>query len=300
MSVDILSRKLATLASTNATSALTNANVAYQRASSVDLFTRLNLRTIDSTILAIITSGQAVSGLGAGTYVNDAKATAALAAAFPALCAQSADGRYWRAALDPNGGLNVDAAGARGDGVTNDAAAIGAARDYVIAVGGWRVKFTAGKTYLTNSTISCGSNITWDFNGATLTTSSQIVVFGASFSTYPKVADVPSDIWGPTNKLPVSSTDSISVGDYLVVRLGNNPWDNIEPIWATTCQVLAVDTTNKILTLDGPSRSTSPLPLPVNILHRTVQSFPYRPRTPRRPFPTGRSIKFPAMGPGSM
>jgi hypothetical protein len=98
------------------------------------LFTAIGGKFIDSAITAVISSGYAAPGKGAGCYVSDSVATAALTAAHPRFCKQSANGRYFR--LVPASGTNaisVEQGGAVGAPGTDDRAAIQAAIDYAIA-----------------------------------------------------------------------------------------------------------------------------------------------------------------------
>lgn len=113
---------------------------------STKLATEISSTQVPSDVYRIHTSGYSVIGKGAATYVNDSQATSALATAHPRLCKQSADGRYWR--LLAEDGLNVMAAGALGDGVTNDTAAIQAVINYVAGLATGGVVFFPAGTYL--------------------------------------------------------------------------------------------------------------------------------------------------------
>jgi hypothetical protein len=111
MSIDLVSRRLATLASTNAASALAQAATAYARAPQVALFSSIASANIDASIATIATTGHGAAGRGAALYVCDSLANAALASTYPDLCSASADGRYWR--LMPQAGvIGVDQTGA--------------------------------------------------------------------------------------------------------------------------------------------------------------------------------------------
>ncbi len=99
MSIDIIARALASQAGSNATVAQASANTASQRAASLDLFTNLGSRMVDTSVNTVVTGGYATAGVGGGRYVCDALATGALASAYSRFCKQSADGRYWRVAL---------------------------------------------------------------------------------------------------------------------------------------------------------------------------------------------------------
>ncbi len=69
---------------------------------------------VPAGVRVIQTSGYASEGIGAGTYVNDPLATAALAAAHPRFCKADAGGRYWRLLPDENGLIPVVCGGAAG------------------------------------------------------------------------------------------------------------------------------------------------------------------------------------------
>lgn len=94
---------------------------------------------------SLATTGYTRAGQGAGLYVSDAKADAALAAAHPRLCQPSADGRFWRLAATEDA-ITVDQAGAQADGHSNDRDAIQAAVNYAAALGVRHVDFP-GSTY---------------------------------------------------------------------------------------------------------------------------------------------------------
>lgn len=139
MSIDIIARALASQAGNNATSAQSSANAASQRAGSIDLFANIASRAIDASVNLVSTGGYAGTGQGAARYVSDSLATAALAASYPLLCKQSADGRYWRALPDAEGLVPLAAAGVVGFATptftTNQQPAIQQVIDYCFAVG---------------------------------------------------------------------------------------------------------------------------------------------------------------------
>ena len=114
----------------------------------VGVATGIGARHLAATVEAVQTSGYSAAGKGAGTYVSDALANAALAAAHPRFCKQSADGRYWR--LLPEPWIAVTQGGAAGDGTSDDFAAIQAAIDYGLSFGGATIYFPAA-TYKVDS-----------------------------------------------------------------------------------------------------------------------------------------------------
>ncbi|MBN9142845.1 MULTISPECIES: right-handed parallel beta-helix repeat-containing protein [unclassified Novosphingobium] len=136
MTIDSLSRKLATLASTNAAAALTMATTANQRIASIPLFSGLPNTSFDSSITTVVTGGNAAAGMGGASYVCDGLATSALATSNPALCKMSADGRYWRLA-PVNGAIAAEQCGAVANDTTMgtaNVAALRAALSYVSQV----------------------------------------------------------------------------------------------------------------------------------------------------------------------
>ncbi len=124
----------------------------------VGLATGIAALRLAASVQAIRTGGYAANGPGAGSYVSDGLANAGLAAAHPRFCKQSADLRYWRLLPEPH--ISVKQAGAAGDGVADDHAAIQAAIDYALTLAGATVYFPAG-TYkvLTSPEIVHGKGI---------------------------------------------------------------------------------------------------------------------------------------------
>jgi len=198
----------------------------------------------------IRTTGYSVQGLGAGFYIADAAADAALAAAHPRACKATANGRYFRLLPDAGGAIGVDALGTAADGVTDDLAAIDAARNYAVAIGAGRLAFTARKQYRTTAFIASGNNLAWDFNGATLKCSASAEVFGANLTGATLLGYVTDEITGPTSTLKVSTTAGFSVGQFILVRLGHNPWDNVEPRWGQSCKVVSINAGASTITID--------------------------------------------------
>ena len=134
----------ATAAITSATAASASATAAAGKSAHLNLWANIATKSFDAGVSALFTGGYSSAGVGGATYVNDAMATAALATAYPALCRQSADGRYWRL-MAANGEITVEQAGAMGDptgtGLVNDQAAIQAAINYAAAMSIRTVRF---------------------------------------------------------------------------------------------------------------------------------------------------------------
>ncbi len=175
MSMDIIARAIATQAKNSAANGLTaaaaaqgtanaaqtavaaaqgtanaaqvSATTANQRGASIDLFINVANRTIDVSVITIVTGGYSIAGQGGAQYVSDALANAALATAYPLFCKQSADGRYWRAVADSLGAIPAHAGGIIGwDAVNNSVnhqPAIQQAINYAAAVGARSLSFAS-------------------------------------------------------------------------------------------------------------------------------------------------------------
>lgn len=128
MGIDIIARSVAT-------SARNNASLALAKAGPGGVFTGIGSLTIDSQVTTFASTGYASHGLGAGLYVADALATAALAAAHPRFCKATANGRYFRLVPDASGAISAAQCGAVGSAGQNDQPAIQAAVNYAIAMG---------------------------------------------------------------------------------------------------------------------------------------------------------------------
>ena len=171
MSIDIIARALASQAGNNASSAQSNATAASQRAGIIDLFANIGSRVIDASINLVSTGGYATAGQGAARYACDSLATSSLAASYPLLCKQSADGRYWRALADADGLVPLFAAGVIGFATptytTNQQPAIQQVIDYCFAVGAAGAVCETGKHYCawTPTRTTTGTNINTDKTG---------------------------------------------------------------------------------------------------------------------------------------
>lgn len=125
MPVDILARA-------NAGAAAAVALQALGRTATIELFSGFAAVSVDPSISTVTTTGFATAGIGRGTYVSDAQATAALASRYPAFCRKSANNRYFRLVGEA---VSPEQAGAAGTAGVNDQPAIQAALDYATAVG---------------------------------------------------------------------------------------------------------------------------------------------------------------------
>jgi hypothetical protein len=129
----------AAAAAASASNAAASAAAAVNLTPTVDLFANIGSHTIASAVTVITTGGYSTAGKGSWRYVCDSLATSVLAAAYPLLCTQSADGRYWRAQPDVDGLVPVFAAGVIGfttpTYTTNQQPGIQQVIDYCFATG---------------------------------------------------------------------------------------------------------------------------------------------------------------------
>ncbi|PLK27034.1 hypothetical protein [Novosphingobium sp. TH158] len=156
MGLDIIARAAANAAASNAAAAQASALVAQSSASTAansaalamatampaDLFSSLPGKTIDRSITMIVSSGFSAPGKGIGHYISDSLATAALAAAHPRFCKQTANGRYFRLVpASPDKSISVAQGGASGGAGINEQPIIQATIDYACATGCKWVEF---------------------------------------------------------------------------------------------------------------------------------------------------------------
>ncbi|WP_226699527.1 glycoside hydrolase family 55 protein [Qipengyuania gaetbuli] len=106
------------------------------------LFAELARRSPGQDTWLLVTSGHGAFGVGAGTYVCDAKCTLDLLAAHPRFVVSTANGRIFRL-LPESGAITPEQGGAAGDGTANDQPAIQAAIDYAEEIGAQEVRFPA-------------------------------------------------------------------------------------------------------------------------------------------------------------
>ena len=134
MSVDIIARVLVLAAS--------------PVSSTAEAIPTLRLAT---SVGVIQTSGYAIPGIGAGIYVADGLANAALAAAHPRFCKADASGRYFRLLIPGDGLIPIACGGVNGTATpihtSNHQPGIIAAILYSEAVGGKGIRLEPGKHY---------------------------------------------------------------------------------------------------------------------------------------------------------
>ena len=230
------------------------------------LFAELSGQNINSSTKIVQTNGREVVGQGAGLYVADTQANAALMAAHPRLVARSSNNRYFRA-LPDGGRIPVELAGAKADGVTDDGPAIRAAASYARAIGAqgirlapvrYRVEKIPPSEQVLNTNppiqlISTDAAID-DYGGAQFTRQSG----GRGLVHHPATP-------GTTTELPLAASVTagsregqlqaglgaqLTVGDWVMWQLGEFPYDPAEtPNW-DFARVEAV--TGDLVRLDKP------------------------------------------------
>jgi hypothetical protein len=149
--------------------------------------------------------------------------------------------------------LSQDLFGIKGDGVTDDGAAINAYSAAIVAAGGTQIDLAQGRVYRVGQSLLTRQNVTWDFHGSTVISGvgypTELGIFAnPSDVTKVLIGRVTSDIVGPTSQLPLSSVSGLTVGCWVAVRLGNNPWDNNEARYSVVAQVASID--GDVVTLD--------------------------------------------------
>ena len=108
------------------------------------LFGEMAARALAPECDRLFTSGYAVPGRGAATYVADPVRGAELLAKHPRFAFRARDGRVFRL-LPDNGAIAVEQGGAVGDGAANDQPAIQATIDYAEVVGAREVRFDSAR-----------------------------------------------------------------------------------------------------------------------------------------------------------
>jgi hypothetical protein len=137
--------------------------------------------------------------------------------------------------------------GAVGDGVTDDADAINAASLHCYTNGITEINATPGKTYKIGTALYSRSNLIWRGNGAKVECTASVAFWRNDYSTDIK-GYVTHNVVGPTNQLTLTSVTGLAVGDKVFIRLGNNPWDIVEPRYAFIATL--TDITSLTITFD--------------------------------------------------
>lgn len=140
----------------------------------------------------------------------------------------------------------VEAFGAKGDGKTDDTAAINAAVRFA-SVEGSRVEFRTGRVYKigqrspgdTSGSIDVPRGMVLDGNNCILLQSGNSGFFRAR-SRLGQAYLLVEDVSVGTNRLTVKSTAGLHVGDVIWARLGQNPLDRAEPIFSLIARITAI------------------------------------------------------------
>jgi hypothetical protein len=148
------------------------------------------------------------------------------------------NGGWWEIASSP---LVFEMLGAKGDGFADDAPAINACSEASKALGHTLIEAGPGKVYRVESPLRPRRDLTWNLNGSAILGAAASAVFGdQSDAKKTLIGAVTADVRGPTDTLAVSSTQGVSPGDWVAVRLGDNAWDPKEPRYAVAARVLEV------------------------------------------------------------
>lgn len=272
MSVDIIARALALAATPVAATAAAISNL--KLAPSVGI---------------IQTSGYDVAGSGAGLYVSDSLANAALALAHPRFC--KADGssptRYWRL-VPVNGAIPADAALAASD--IDETAAVLAASAYALVLGltwvglsperVWRLKSQDAVAQLGLSAanadyLSVYPGVFIRTNGATLRGLAGAYGAVRGLDYRGKFLAAPNFITAAhaagATTVTVTNASLIPVGSWVLYRFGDVAYDIPETYTSGIAQVTARNTGANTITLDRamPRAFTAP-ELAAAVLNRHV------------------------------
>lgn len=141
----------------------------------------------------------------------------------------------------------VEAFGAKGDGKTDDTAAINAAVRFA-SMEGSRVEFRTGRVYKigqrspgdTSGSIDVPRGMVLDGSNCILLQCGNSGFFRAR-SRLGQACSLVENISAGTNRLKVDSTAGLRVGDVIWARLGQNPLDRAEPIFSLIARITAID-----------------------------------------------------------
>ena len=167
------------------------------------------------------------------------------------------------------GSVNVDTYGAKGDGVTDDTAAINAATAAAVAAGIAVVDFSSGKTYLNNGLVA-HSNLTYRGNGATLlygTGPFSHIING--YGSIGPAATLTADVSAGDTVFSVNTVSGLNVGDDVLYRMGENPLDTPESSNWGFATITALGSNS--ITLDTPIAITLTISSVTNPLNKSIQ-----------------------------
>lgn len=132
--------------------------------------------------------------------------------------------------------------GAVGDGKADDAEAINCAARAALAMGAIGLAGSEGRTYRIRSPIRPLYDLIWDLRGSAIISDAPIYMFhDAADETKVLVGNVTDAVIQPGTTLPLNSVDGLNVGDWVGVRIGDNPYDRHEPRYAFSARVIGID-----------------------------------------------------------
>lgn len=231
------------------------------------IFSQFNTQNIKVGTDIIHTTGRDQIGTGAGTYIADNLANAALFAAHPRFVGRSSNGRYFRA-MPQAGRVDIMLSGAVADGVADDSAAIRATYEYAAAIGADGVAF-GGKTFRLEAlpwtpdaqiegpqpaVILPAAPKVHDFGGAQFVSStvSRNVVYGPELAG--PIIEIPliADVTAGDTTVRVASSDAAQLqpGDLVLWQLGELPYDIPETLDWDYARVTSVS--GELVSLDKP------------------------------------------------
>lgn len=159
------------------------------------------------------------------------------------------------------GTYRPEAFGAVGDGTTDDLAAINATITAAYNAGGGIVEFDGTKTYCINSvragqpgygvSLLMRAGVSYRGNGCTILSKTSSWFLGNQEETFfsgGTVANVTVNPTAGTRSLTLSSASGFAVGDFVAVRLGDNPHDSNEPRYTVTARITGI--VSNTITLD--------------------------------------------------
>lgn len=231
------------------------------------IFTQFNTQNIKIGTDVVQTSGRDVIGSGAGTYVADSLANAALFAAHPRFVGRSSNGRYFRA-MPQSGRIDVLLSGVKADGITDDSEAIRATYDYASAIAADGVTFTRNPMRLEAlpwtpealiegpqpALVLPATGQVHDFGGAQFvsTTVSRNLLYSPEYAE--PIIDIPliANVTAGDTSVRVSTTDAakLQTGDLVLWQLGELPYDTPETLVWDYARVTAI--AGEWVTLDKP------------------------------------------------
>lgn len=221
------------------------------------LFTQFAGENIRTGTDLVQTTGYGTIGIGAGRYIADSLATAALLAAHPRFVGRSSNGRHFRA-LPERGKVDVALAGVAANGSTDDSAAIRAAFAYAAAIGADGVSFSRQSYRVEAQAAPPTPVVAGPQPGLSLDSRPGLLDFGGarlvSTAFCRNLVYVPGQI-APTVELPLiadvaagdrqvrvsaSSAAQLQVGDLVMWQLGELPYDIPETLVWDSAQVTAI------------------------------------------------------------